>query len=171
MLHRFFHNKLAIIFSMTVIGIVSGIGLVVGYSFAPEVKNSFTPIPEKFTELYFENHLDLPKIMKPDEEQDFSFTIHNLEHTQMNYVVSLTAEPELTPDNSFLIDQVAVPLEHDQSETIQQTFKLPELMSQRVKVTVQLLYLDQTIHFWVDLDGLEATPEASPSDELLIFPT
>lgn len=43
------------------------------------------PQPEKFTELYFENHASLPRQIVKNETISFSFTIHNLEGIDMKY--------------------------------------------------------------------------------------
>ena len=37
------------------------------------------PVPERFTELYFEDHTKLPTTIAQGEPASFSFTIHNLE--------------------------------------------------------------------------------------------
>lgn len=43
------------------------------------------PRPERFTELYFENHTNLPKTIVKNETISFSFTIHNMEGKDMEY--------------------------------------------------------------------------------------
>ena len=55
----------------------------------PSVKEALilatTVKPETFTELYFENHLSLPKEVTLFKEYNFKFTIHNLENKDMEY--------------------------------------------------------------------------------------
>ncbi|MEM4638011.1 MAG: hypothetical protein QXK76_03265 [Candidatus Woesearchaeota archaeon] len=50
------------------------------------------PAPEKFTELYFNNHKELPKYIDLNEKYNYSFTIHNLEHEEKNYSINITTE-------------------------------------------------------------------------------
>ena len=42
--------------------------------------------PETFTELYFEDHLTLPNKVTLFKENNFKFTIHNLENKDMVYI-------------------------------------------------------------------------------------
>jgi hypothetical protein len=153
---------------IAIIGAIIGFGLVLGFSFSPDVKQSFTPVPETFTELYFEDHLNLPKIVVPEQKNDFSFTIHNLEYKLVNYEAEITAIPENTPDLNVPLFKQTVALNHDQYKTIPVRFSLPALERQRVKVVVDLKNLNQTIHFWVDLDALVASPSATTSAEQIL---
>ncbi len=50
------------------------------------------PEPEKFTELYFNNHQDLPKYIDLDEKHNYEFTIHNLEHQEKEYAFTISTE-------------------------------------------------------------------------------
>ena len=43
------------------------------------------PRPERFTELYFNDHINLPKQFSPGEKISFSFVIHNLEGASKDY--------------------------------------------------------------------------------------
>jgi len=57
----------------------------------PSVKEAIvlatTVKPETFTELYFEDHLSLPNMVTLFKENNFKFTIHNLENKDMEYVL------------------------------------------------------------------------------------
>jgi hypothetical protein len=56
----------------------------------PSVKEALilatTVKPETFTELYFEDHLSLPNKVTLFKEDNFKFTIHNLENKDMIYI-------------------------------------------------------------------------------------
>ena len=43
------------------------------------------PRPERFTELYFNDHINLPKYIQKGEKISFSFVIHNLEGGNRQY--------------------------------------------------------------------------------------
>lgn len=54
----------------------------------PDVRQTIvlatTVQPERFTELYFENHTQLPSQADINREYVFKFTAHNLEYRDMN---------------------------------------------------------------------------------------
>jgi len=103
--------------------------------------------PEKFTELYLENHNKLPKETLVNNPYSFRFTIHNLEHQLMEYPYEIYI---VDASGSARVDEDTgrVTLKHDQYKTITQTFTL---MSQftRAKVVVNLIDKNQSIHFWI----------------------
>ncbi len=109
-------------------------------------KNKLLPQPEPFTELYFEDHLNLPKTLEATEEANFKFTVHNLEHKPMDYLYSVNA---IASDSSRLIKQGEFRLLHDEYATFQETVSTAEA-KQRTKINVSLDNLDQSIHFWVN---------------------
>ncbi len=81
---------LRILLSLIIIAsLVAGIFLLINY--VPPVKEAFilatTKKPETFTELYFEDHLSLPKEIILFKENNFKFTIHNLENKDMDYTL------------------------------------------------------------------------------------
>jgi hypothetical protein len=106
------------------------------------------PHKEIIKELYFENHNDLPKIIIPNKEQSFSFTVHNLEYNTMTY-----------PYQVFLIDDAMnikelvasgeMTLNQDQSKTIQQPF-ISSTLFDRVRLELLLVNKNQSIHFWME---------------------
>ncbi len=108
-----------------------------------------TPKPETFTELYFEDHLDLPKRVVEGQPYDFSFTIHNLEGKNVNYPIEVTAINEATP-SSFSIFKGAVVVDDQQTKTVPVSYAIPAGLGERVKVQVLLKNLNQSIHFWVE---------------------
>lgn len=50
------------------------------------------PAPESFTELYFNNHQTLPKNVNLNEKYNYEFTIHNLEHQEKEYALTISTE-------------------------------------------------------------------------------
>lgn len=50
------------------------------------------PAPEAFTELYFNNHQELPKYANLNERYNYEFSIHNLEHKQQQYDFTISTE-------------------------------------------------------------------------------
>ena len=105
-----------------------------------------TKTTEPFTELYFEDHLNLPKTIEPGKYYAFEFTVHNLENKQMDYEYQMTIEtdqPFPKPTNTGFIT-----LENNETKTTKQNFKISKEF-QTAKITVTLAEQDQEIHFWV----------------------
>jgi len=107
--------------------------------------------PEKFTELYFEDHLFLPSKVTLFKENNFKFTIHNLENKDMEYLYEVYVE---IGGEKLMIDKSSVLLKINEYKTITENFKITipiiELFQlQRVKVIVNLLSKNQQIHFWM----------------------
>lgn len=109
-------------------------------------KNKLLPQPEPFTELYFEDHLNLPKTLEATEEANFKFTVHNLEYKPMDYEYSVEA---IASDSSRLIKQGSFKLLHDEYATFEETVSTAEA-KQRTKININLDNIDQSIHFWVN---------------------
>jgi len=62
--------------------LIAGILIIIGFL----VALSFIPLGiEPLTEVYFENHTELPKHLFLNQSYDFTFTVHNLEEQDMNY--------------------------------------------------------------------------------------
>lgn len=100
---------------------------------------------ESFTELYFENHQNLPKVITLNQNYDFYFTIHNLENKLTTYNYQITLDLDGTTKT---LKQEQVSLNHDQSKLISQSFKIDQSFTQG-KITVILLNKKQSIHFWL----------------------
>lgn len=101
---------------------------------------------EPFTELYFEDHQNLPKDIEPNRDYTFRFTIHNMENQKVDYTYKIGiqgGEPFPTT-----ISMGFMKLENNEARTISQAFRLPE-GSESAKVIVELEGRDQEIHFWV----------------------
>jgi len=106
-----------------------------------------TKTTESFTELYFEDHQNLPSEYLLDE-YEFEFTIHNLENQAMNYGYNVYIE---FYDNDKLketstIEKSNIILEHDSTATIKQEFEITKEYDY-AKVIVETN--DQKIHFWL----------------------
>ena len=101
--------------------------------------------PQRYTELYFDDHLQLPTVVAPHEKQSFQFTIRNVEHAPMKYTYEVSAS---TPDERRVLAQKELSLESDQAITIKQDFILDRPYD-RVRLDVTLLDTGQAIAFWL----------------------
>jgi hypothetical protein len=104
-----------------------------------------TPQTEKFTELYFENSSNLPRVSKEGETMFFSFTIDNLEgkDKQYHYSVCLKNESGMT-----LIDDNTASIKSGESRTINETYTFPVSYPKEI-LFVELPELNQEIHFFL----------------------
>jgi hypothetical protein len=113
--------------------LIAGINLIPGYE-------------EPLTELYFNNHLELPSEASVGEPVHFSFTIHNLEGREMEYEYAI--EVSYNDSSRFIIEDVISVGEGEYAEIAKSvTFVEP---FDRAKVEVLLESKGQSIHFWVD---------------------
>lgn len=111
-------------------------------------KHNLLPQPERFTELYFEDHETLPKQIIATEEADFKFTVHNLEYEPFTYDYKVEA---ISTQESKLLDQGSFTLEHDTYKTLANTISTStEEANIRTKINVSLENKNQSIHFWVN---------------------
>jgi hypothetical protein len=127
--------------------LVAGIFLLVNY--VPSVREAFilatTKKPETFTELYFEDHLTLPKEITLFKENNFKFTIHNLENKDMEYPYEVYIEVNGEKQS---IDKNSVLIKNNEYKTITQTFIITTPI-QRAKIVVNLIDKNQQIDFWM----------------------
>lgn len=103
------------------------------------------PEPVRFSELYFENHMNLPQTSKQNEQLPFRFTLHNLENKTIEYKYQITAET--TSSGKLLLDEGFIQLVHDDLETIDAN-PMVTSVSGRTKIEVNLPDQQQNIHFW-----------------------
>ncbi len=130
--------------------IAAGIFLLVKY--VPSVKEALilatTVKPETFTELYFENHLSLPKEVTLFKENNFKFTIHNLENKDMEYpyevYIDINGEKQM-------IDKDTVSIKNNEFKTITENFTITT-PAKRALVVVNLTSKNQQIDFWIGED-------------------
>ncbi len=139
-------NKKQIIIPLILIFIIPAIFYI--YTI-PSVRSAWvlatTVQPETFTELYFEDHINLPKAAIKEKVNDFKFTIHNLEYKTMKYPYTIYAEADGIRQE---LDKGSVTLRQDEYKTILESFSLV-IEGKRTKVTVLLTDKNQSIHFWM----------------------
>lgn len=123
--------------------------------------------PETFTELYFENHTQLPDKVTRLQKYSFSFTIHNLEYQDMEYPYTVYLQRD---NEKTILTQGSVSLKHDESKTIQDT--VGPFKNLRTKIVVELTNKNQIISYWLDkADKTSPTSTPSPSPTPLPSPT
>jgi uncharacterized membrane protein len=140
--------------------------LVISIVFLPRFIEALRPKPEKFTELFFEDHLKIPKTLLSGQEATVSATIHNLEHETKTYPIEIFAQDDSDVPIQIPLLSTEVTLDHDEAETISIPVSLTVDQSKRMKVVVLLQNLEQTIHFWVTV-----SPSASSSAVPITVPT
>jgi len=130
--------------------IVIGSFLLIGC--VPSVKEALilatTKKPETFTELYFEDHLSLPNKVTLFKENNFKFTIHNLENKDMEYPYEVYIGMNR---GKQMLDKSSVLIKNNEYKTITEDFAITG-PTQRVKVVVNLINKNQQIHFWMGED-------------------
>lgn len=78
---------------------------------------------EPLTELYFENHTSLPKIIFLNKPYNFSFTVHNLEYQDMRYDYNVSGFDE---NGTFVydFDSGEIYLSNNETKTIYENFSM-----------------------------------------------
>jgi len=104
-----------------------------------------TKKPERFTELYFENHLKLPSVVKEREKYKYAFTIHNLEHETKEYPYEIYIE---TDGKKEYLEENSVTLTHEDSVTLEKAFVVTT--ATRSALVVNLINKNQEIRFWME---------------------
>lgn len=120
----------------------------------PSIKNAFvntvtlatTVKPETFTELYIDNHLQLPTQVNQGQTIHFSFTVHNLEYQQYTYPyeVYIDENGQRTP-----IDTGTFSLPQHGYKTISESYTFNKDIS-RARVVINLIQKNQKIFFWMN---------------------
>lgn len=85
---------------------------------------SFIPFGiEPLTEVYFENHTALPAYLFPNQQYNYSFTVHNLEEQKMRYYYTIDAYNE---NNTLLynMNKGEIYLYNNESQTIYENFTM-----------------------------------------------
>lgn len=106
--------------------------------------------PEKYTELYFANHLSLPSSVTQNQTITFAFTIHNMEYQIYNYsyIVYILENGKKT-----VIDYGHVKLQQNEYKTISESYTVSSRIT-RDQVVVNLINLNQEIFFWSNEKGI-----------------
>ncbi|NTW14235.1 MAG: hypothetical protein HGA31_04370 [Candidatus Moranbacteria bacterium] len=105
------------------------------------------PKPERFTELYFSDHTNLPKRVSAGDRMRFSFVIVNHEGNARSYGYSVHLIGAENVDPIVVRDVTDVASE--ESKEVQVGFDVPERF-ETGEVVVQLTDMSQQIHFWIN---------------------
>lgn len=120
------------------------------------------PRPQRFTQLYFTNHRELPALIDGHSTQNVAFTVHNFEHQTTSYRYKLIIKSDDNHTEQTL-GNGSFELTHGQSRTTNQPITVPPL-SKRVMVKVYLEYdgiafgsnkaslQTQSIHYWIAIN-------------------
>jgi hypothetical protein len=125
------------------------VGIYALASNVPSIRNAVTLAttkkPEAFTELYFEDHDDLPKVVERYRNYSFAFTVHNVEHreTEYPYIVYLQ-----TDRDEMIFDSGTLRLKADEYQSRNEDFVLVE--NTRTHIVVELTDKNQEIAFWME---------------------
>lgn len=148
------NHKLIVRIELFILAVCAVVGLYQIYLYVPGVKEAVTLAttvkPETFTELYFENHINLPNTIVLGKENSFKFTIHNLENKDMAYPYEVYIKCQDTGCNGQkqIIDQGSISIKNNQYKTISEDYNI-ELPTNRVMVVVNLINKNQQIDFWI----------------------
>jgi hypothetical protein len=99
---------------------------------------------EEYTELYFENHNNLPKFINNNSAYGFAFTVHNLESKDFDYSYVVYAESD---KGKALIDAGNFNLKNGGSKSLNENFG--PLADSKIKIIVELLNKNQQIDFLI----------------------
>ncbi|MEM4245069.1 MAG: carbohydrate-binding domain-containing protein [Candidatus Nanoarchaeia archaeon] len=132
---------------------------------------------EGFTELYFEDHTNLPKYS--DGNLEFKYSIHNLENQDYTYYVEIAVERD--GKEKEVLDNQRYELKDQETKTIEAKVNVEDY--KKAKVIVSLKNKDQSIHFWTTyaketmiyeglgmgvMDCVNGTIKISPTDKFII---
>ena len=148
-------NRLAFVF-LVVFAVIGVLAFATQSAWMPPIQrviDVLKPQSETFTELYFEKHLELPTSLKLRTPSRFFFTIHNLENKEMVYPVEVQLQNQDNPPETRVLATKTVTLKPGEQITIPVELTITSYFSNRVKVRVLLTNLDQSIHFWVNLNN------------------
>lgn len=112
--------------------------------------SALMPRAERFTELYFEKHLELPKKASFNTTYPFSVVIHNLEGRPFTYQLEAIAQDESSPIITQTFYKADVTLGSRETRVIPMQLRLPAIFSEKVKISIFLRNVDQSIHFWTE---------------------
>jgi hypothetical protein len=108
--------------------------------------NHLLPEPETFTEVYFENHENLPSRVEAGEKYTFTFSVHSEEQQNMTYPYSIYIQ---TNTKRIPIKNGNFSLTPNQKKTFKETFIAPSYKNV-AKVIVNLNNINQNIDFWIN---------------------
>ena len=138
-------TKTGLNWKIVIIVIILGLLLFNWPTFVIKIPNiALSKRPETYTELYFTDHLSLPKQLKLKTQYEFAFNIHNLEYKDFTYLYEVTATDE---KHEIILDKGQFFLKHDEIGNVEVTFQISEPF-ERIKISVNLVNKNQMIHFW-----------------------
>ena len=100
---------------------------------------------DKFTELFFEKHTNLPYKISQGKIYSFAFTVNNHEQMDMAYPYEVFIT---LADEKFLLDKGVISVKDSESHTKKIEFRINDPFLQ-TKVTVSLPEQDQQINFLI----------------------
>ena len=113
-------------------------------------KLSLIPKEEHFTEIYFEDPQQLPRLYMPRKTQEFSFTIHNLEDKDMDYAYQAYFIPaEISSTSTALLKRETLHVPKNGYVAKKIAYTLDGKILTKDTVVVRLPELKQEIHFIV----------------------
>ena len=139
-------TKTGLNWKIVIVVIILGLMLFNWPSFVIKVPTfALSKRPETYTELYFTDHLSLPKHLEPETQYEFEFSVHNLEYKDFTYIYEVTATDE---KGEIILDgRSQLLLKHDETGNVDVAFQTPESF-ERIKISVNLVDKGQMIHFW-----------------------
>jgi len=98
---------------------------------------AFIPLGiEPLTEVYFENHTQLPSVIELDKTYNYSFTVHNLEYQKMRYTYTIDMYDE-QGNLTDSLDSGEFILAHDESVRVDNVFNFGYHIN-RTKIVVNV---------------------------------
>lgn len=144
-------KRLFKLISFLMIGVILVAGMTIFYNFnRTSIDNALAtldliPKPEKLTELFFQDSANLPGSATSNQEIRFAFVIHNLESTDYQYVYEVSVNLN---GSRHAIDGGKVLVKNNQYYVKNEKFN-PMDSAGRQEVVVELIYLHQSIDFWI----------------------
>lgn len=107
---------------------------------------SWGKVSDKRTELFFTNHLSLPKSIVVGESYNFEFTTYNSEGESLAYDYEVYIEAN---ERTSEIEKGNFAIGHNEAKTIPVTFILSSNFG-RGRISVRLINKNQQVSFWVE---------------------
>jgi hypothetical protein len=144
----FIHKLKIVLFSLVVAGIVTfGIQQTsLNKTLMNTLALATTVKQETFTELYFENHLNLPTEITPNKVYSFKFTVHNLENEDMTYPYEIYLQ---AGEIKLPIKKSAITVKNNQYITVEEDFLINAPVTKSA-IVVNLINKHQQIDFLIE---------------------
>jgi len=143
------NHRLIVKIILLIFVICSVIGLVKFINIPSSIKETFalatTIKPETFTELYFEDHLNLPKMIERHTEYSFVFTVHNVESKDVDYPYVVYLQRD---NQKIILDQGNLNLKDNEYKSVKEDFGPLKILG--LKIVVELVNENQNISFWME---------------------